>query len=121
MKSPKPGKPKSNKHEPQKVELSLPQKVEQAQADVEKWNQIAAYPGLSLPAALFARNMARSSQAAVTLGNKALTYQDDSREALEANLNRTLGISPSLPVMSPSLAPQNPPSSTKPGTSDLTP
>jgi hypothetical protein len=60
---------------------SLSEMLAQAQADAVKWNQIAADPDLSLPAALFARNMARSSQAAVTLGEMALAYQGQSRPA----------------------------------------
>jgi hypothetical protein len=49
---------------------------------------------LSLPAALAARNMARSSQAAVTLGEKALAYRQEN----DQNLARVLGISPLLPT-----------------------
>jgi hypothetical protein len=55
--------------------LSLQEKLQAARADVAKWSQIASDPELSLPAVLFARNVARSSQAAVTLGEKALAYQ----------------------------------------------
>jgi hypothetical protein len=61
---------------------SLSEKLEQARADVAKWNDIAALPGLSQAAALFARNMARSSQAAVMLYEKAMAYQKQSREAM---------------------------------------
>jgi hypothetical protein len=55
-----------------KTPQSLHEKLEAAKADAAKWSQIAASPGLSPTAALAARNMARSCQAAVTLGEKAL-------------------------------------------------
>jgi hypothetical protein len=60
--------------------LSLREKVERERANVAKWNQLAADPELSRPAALFARNMARSSQG---LGEKALAYQNHSRARLD--------------------------------------
>jgi hypothetical protein len=81
------------------VPMSLPEKLAQARADVAKWSQIAALPNLSPSAALFARNMARSSQAAVTLGEKALAYQQQENDPeAQANLMRLLGISPLLPT-----------------------
>jgi hypothetical protein len=61
---------------------SLSEKLQQARADVAKWNQIAALPGLSPAAAQFARNIARSSKAAVVLFEKALAFQMQTREAL---------------------------------------
>jgi hypothetical protein len=125
MKS-KPQKPKSSgkpAREPEKPVLSLQEKVEQDQADTVKWNQIAAYPGLSQPAALFAKNMARSSQAALTLSQKALAYQagqlpeKEQQEALDAHLAAVLRLPPSLLEPSPSLQPPaNPPTSTAPET-----
>jgi hypothetical protein len=43
--------------------------------------------------------MARSSQAAITLGEKALAYQQAENDPVaEANLMRLLGISPLLPT-----------------------
>jgi hypothetical protein len=78
--SSKPGKQesKSNQKEKDKQEKepSLQEKVAQDQADLAKWTSIAALPGLSPQAADVARNAARSSQAAVTLGQKALLYQE---------------------------------------------
>jgi hypothetical protein len=62
--------------------LSLAAKLQAARAAAAKWSAIAADPDLSPAAALFARNMARSSQVAATLGAKALAYQD--RKALRA-------------------------------------
>jgi hypothetical protein len=43
---------------------------EKTPADVENWTRIAATPCLSPAVALFAGNVARSSQAAVILGEK---------------------------------------------------
>jgi hypothetical protein len=77
----------SESRKPQ-AQLSLQEKLDQARADLAKWSQLAASPNLSPPAALAARNMARSSQAAVTLGEKALAYQQESHQ----NLARVLGI-----------------------------
>jgi hypothetical protein len=79
--------------------LSLQDKLEAARADLAKWSQIAADPELSLPAALAARNVARSSQAAVTLYEKALLHQQQENDpAAQASLMRLLGISPLLPT-----------------------
>jgi hypothetical protein len=83
--------------------LSLQEKLDQARADLAKWSQIAADPELSLPAALFARNVVRSTQAAVTLGEKALQHQQEN----DQNLARVLGISRLLPGQAPSLVPGN--------------
>jgi hypothetical protein len=49
---------------------------------VAKWSTIAALPGLSQAASLLARNAARSYEAAVLLGEKALAYQKQSRKAI---------------------------------------
>lgn len=70
------------------AELSLTEKLERARADVAKWSRIAADPDLSPAAALAARNMARSSQAAVTLGEKALQYQQENDRNLARVLKR---------------------------------
>jgi hypothetical protein len=76
--------PRSNPQESPrpKAPPSLQEKLDQARRDVVKWSRIAADPELSLPAALAARNMARSSQAAVTLYEKALAYQQESNQNL---------------------------------------
>ncbi len=113
----KSAKPKPNAPKP----LSLAEKLQQDQAEAQRWNQVANNPDLSLPAALFARNMARSSQAMLELSQKALAYQDESQrnqqQALAGNLDRALRIARLPQEQAPSLAPQNPPSSTAPGTS----
>jgi hypothetical protein len=100
----KPSSKPSKKEEAQPV-LSLPEKLQLAQSRADHWSQIAADPDLSLPAALFARNAARSYQAAATLGQKALAYQASPEkqewEALQARLARSLGIIPSLPDQQP--------------------
>src|SRR3974390_1447520 len=59
----------------QEKEPSLQEKVAQQQADYAKWSAVAALPSLSPEEAEFARNMARSSKAALALGEKALAYQ----------------------------------------------
>ena len=66
-------------------------------------------PELSLPAALWARNLARSYRAAVLLGQKASQYQAQNDKALQATLARALGTSPLPPDQAPSLVPQNSP------------
>jgi hypothetical protein len=112
---------KESKDKPSKPALSLPERVEQERANVAKWKAIAADPELSQEAALFARNIARSSQAALTLGEKALQYQKDSQakldEALQARLARTLNVTPSPPDQLDFSGQSTPPSSTKPETS----
>ena len=60
----------------QQKEPSLPEKVSQYQADLAKWSAVAALPSLNPQEAEFARNMARSSKAALTLGQKALLFQE---------------------------------------------
>ena len=57
----------------QDKELSLPEKVLQDQADLAKWSAVAADPSLSPQAAEVARNLARSSRAALQPGQKAPT------------------------------------------------
>ena len=97
---------------------SLPAKLAFAQAQKERWSKVAADPNLSLGAALLARQAARSYAAAETLGQKALQNQQAENDpSSQAMLMRALGINPLLPDQSPNLAPQNPPSPTKPGTS----
>ena len=80
-----------------KPELSLQEKHRDALNKLDHWTRIAAYPELSPAAALFARNAARSYQAAITLYEKALAYerQLNDRES-QAQLMRTLGIKPLL-------------------------
>jgi len=86
--------PRSDDQKPRQ-ELSLQEKHEDAVNKLDHWTRIAASPNLSPAAALFARNVARSYRAAVTLGEKALEYerQVNDRES-QAALTRTLGIKP---------------------------
>jgi hypothetical protein len=78
-------------------QMTLPEKVQDARNKLDYWSRIAADPSLSPAAAQFARNSARSYQAAVTLGEKALQYerQVNDRES-QARLMRSLGIEPLL-------------------------
>jgi hypothetical protein len=76
---------------------SLPEKLEQARTDVAKSKRIAADPELSLRAALAAWNLARSSQAAATLFEKALQYERQVNDSeSQARLMKSLGIKPLL-------------------------
>jgi len=68
--SSKPQSPKSMQRPPQPT---LQERLGHAQMDAEKWSRIAGLPNLSPQAALVARNMSRSSNAAVTLGQKAMS------------------------------------------------
>ena len=88
-------------------EPSLADKVTQAQADKEMWGQVAAHPNLSTAAASAARDLARSSAAALTLGQKALTYQDANSDQMMQTL---LGVG-NPPQGQPSNSGQNPPNS----------
>ena len=54
----------------------LQEKVAQYQADYAKWATVAAQPNIQPEVAQVAWNMARSSKAALTLGQKALLYQE---------------------------------------------
>jgi hypothetical protein len=78
-------------------EMSLQEKLQDARRKLDYWTRIAADRDLSLPVAQFAQNSARSYQAAVTLGEKALQYerQVNDRES-QARLMRSLGIKPLL-------------------------
>jgi hypothetical protein len=88
--------PKSDNPKPRQ-EMSLQEKHEDTLNKLDHWTRIAADPDLSPAAALFARNAARSYQAAITLYEKALAYerQLNDRES-QAQLMRTLGIKPLL-------------------------
>ena len=88
--------PRSDHPKPRQ-ELTLQEKHEDTLNKLDHWAQIAADPDLSPAAALFARNAARSYQAAITLYEKALAYerQLNDRESQE-QLMRSLGIKPLL-------------------------
>jgi hypothetical protein len=66
---------------------SLPQKLALAQQKAEKYQDLANDPDLSLPAALWARNLARSYRAAALLGQKALAYESQKKAAALAEQN----------------------------------
>jgi hypothetical protein len=104
-------KPKSGKSSKQPQEqpepLSLDQKLQAAQASADRWNQVAASPSLNLPAALAARQLARSYGAATTLYQKALDNQKAENEP-NPELMRVLGIKDS--GINPSRLGQQPPS-----------
>jgi hypothetical protein len=72
----KPKQEQQGSKQDQQKEPSLPEKVSQYQADLAKWSAVAALPSLNAQEAEFARNMVRSSRAALTLGQKALLYQE---------------------------------------------
>lgn len=113
-------KPQSPKKQPQKPQdtsqeqaPSLQERIAQAQARYEKFSQAATLPGLSPKAAELARQMARSAQASMKLGQKALDYAEpnsDPEVERNANLYRLFR----LPL--PNSSPENPASSTKPET-----
>jgi hypothetical protein len=71
--------------------MSLADKLALAEQKAEKYQDLANDPELSLPAALWARNLARSYRAAVQLGQKAQAYKDQNDKALQATLARALG------------------------------
>ena len=101
---------------------TLSQKVAKVKAERDQWAQIAADPSLSPEAAHAARQAARSSQAAVTAGEKALSWQALSSDQQEAQMSeqqtlaRALGM-PSLPSQLQSGSVPNPDLPTEPGTS----
>lgn len=92
MKSPKP-KPKPS----EQPQLSLPEKLALAQQNAEKWQSLANDPDLSLPVALWARNLARGYRAQSQLYQKASQYQQQNDQALQRTLARALGTSPLPP------------------------
>jgi len=71
--------------------MSLEQKGQYTLAQLDKWTEIAACPNLSSGAALAAKNLARSYAAAVTLYEKALAHQAQTRDR-QAALMRMFGI-----------------------------
>lgn len=102
--------------------LSLEQKLAEDRSNADRWGQVAESPNLSLPAALAARNVARSYRAAVVLSQKALQNQQAENDPEAQNqLMLALGINPLLPAPAPSSKAKNRNSPTKPGTSGLTP
>ena len=100
----------SQKKQPQ-VPLSLDQKLLYAQSQRDKYNQVAASPDLPLPAALAARNLARSYGAATLLFQKAQAHEAAENDQDSQNsLMRLLGISPLLPDRPPPSDQETPPS-----------
>lgn len=101
--------------------LSLEQKLAEDRSNADRWGQVAESPNLSLPAALAARNVARSYRAAVVLSQKALQNQQAENDPEAQNqLMLALGINPLLPGPATKSKNQKPGSSTKPGISDAT-
>ena len=100
-----------------KQPLSLDQKLQLAQQSRDQYAELANNPELTLPAALAARNLARSYGAATQLYQKAKDNQAAENDPDSQNdLMRALGISPlrqDLPTSTPN---QNQNSSTKPET-----
>ena len=98
-------KPQDKQPEP---EASPQESLSAASADQEKWQAVAAKPGLSPQAAAWAREQARSAQAEMSLWQRAVQPGPPPDPALM----NTLSLQPPLP----SSAEQNPPSPTKPET-----
>ena len=69
-------KPQQDKQDTKQNQEDLSAKVAQYQADTAKWSAVAAQPNISPQVAQVAWNLARSSKAALTLGQKALLYQE---------------------------------------------
>ena len=108
-----PSKPKDASQEPPP---SLQDRQDQTAQQLANWQYLAANPNLSPAAAATARNMLRSTQASMRLGDKAMAYlQPDGTPPDPAqqdpNLTRLLQI-----PLSPSVQPNHGPS-IKPGTS----
>ena len=61
--------------------MSLQQKLQYAEQQRDKYSRVAASPDLSPPAALAARQLVRSYQAAVTLCEKAQAYESQKKAA----------------------------------------
>ncbi len=59
--------------------LSLSEKLKKAQAEANRWRELAFRPGLSLASATLARNQAVSRQAAATLYQKAVDGEQSQR------------------------------------------
>ena len=96
-----PQQSKPSQKQDQDKELSLPEKVLQDQADLAKWSAVAADPSLSPQAAEVARNLARSSRAALQLGQKALLYQEpDPNQAAQQSETTPSPVVP-RPILSP--------------------
>ncbi len=73
--------------------LTLEEKVAQAQADLQKWSQPAASPNLSPEAA----RAARSTAAALKLGQKALAWRDDPEKANKVHQRSLRSLNVPLP------------------------
>src|SRR5208337_4837803 len=71
----KPSAPKSQDKQPE-PEASPQESLSAASADMEKWQAVAAKPGMSPQAAAWAREQARSAQASAQLWQKALQPQE---------------------------------------------
>ena len=67
---------KQDTKQSQESQAPLQGKVAQYQADYAKWATVAAQPNIPPQVAQVAWNLARSSKAALTLGQKALLYQE---------------------------------------------
>ena len=86
--------------------LTAADRTSQAQADYQKFSQMAALPNLDPQTAAWARNLARSAKASVQLGQGAMAYADPASGTPEAdpNLTRLLQI-PLTPSTQPNQAP----------------
>lgn len=104
MKSPQPHQRPPKPPSPQ-------EKMAAAQADADKWTQVAANPNLSPRAAAWAQNMARSAKAEVQLRQKDLAYQGENppqESSGDPYLDRLLGLNSSPQGQPPPSSPENP-------------
>ena len=104
-------KQRSQKSSTKEQPLSPQEKLANAQADYEKWSQVAAKPGLSPAAAAWALGAARSARAEMDLRQKAAAFaeQNPSGETEPAP-----DLSLSLPPPAKSFVPPTTDSSTGP-------
>ena len=109
-----PRQPQSQEQNPQP---SPQEKLAAAQADAEKWRQVAANPDLSPQAAAVAQNAARSAAAEVRLRQKGLAYQAEQQDQTEAQLAQVLGLSDSPQGQPSPFTTPSPNLSISPGTS----
>jgi len=62
--------------------MNLAAKLELSRANAAKWSAIAASPNMSVPATIAAQQLARSYRAAVILGEKAQSYENDVKRTM---------------------------------------
>src|SRR5436190_3622338 len=100
--SSQPKKPKSSgSKEPADKVPTMQERLEHAQAQRERWKRLSLQPGLSPQAALAARELAISWQAAAELGEKAVRHEQQQAAKPQTLAGQEVQPAEAPPMISP--------------------